>query len=224
MIYNIKIITKSTTFIVLKVELPFKCKSSDFTRIYRELYKNRITHEFIRNELGLPDSVRLKLNGNFKRWLYLIDEKNCIYKARYKIQTAAWFNILTGKWQYVSIFPSFIKQYCQPCLHMLEYISCQVGKGEYFYRHIDDPEGIIDCEDRITRPIRRIEKESVKKNYPALLNSKYTEVYNRPLSSPQNSLPSPRQFPALYNLVLTARQFFGKHQGVLSFVNTILLL
>lgn len=154
----------------------------------------------------------------------MIDENNSIYKVQYRIQTAIWFSIETGKWQYVSIFPNFIKQYCQPCLHMLEYISCQVGKGEYFYRHIDDPEGIIDCEDRITRPIRRIEKESMEKNYPALLNSRYTEVYNRPLPLPQNNLLSRRQFPVLHNLVMTARQFFGKCYGVVSLVNTILLL
>jgi hypothetical protein len=49
----------------------------DFARIHQELYKNRITHEFIRNKLGLPDSVRLKLNGIHGRWLYLLGEDNC---------------------------------------------------------------------------------------------------------------------------------------------------
>jgi hypothetical protein len=174
--------------------------------------------------LGLSDSVRLKLNGTFKRWLYLFDENNCIYRVLYKIQTAVWFDFSTGSWQYVSIFPNFIKQYCQPCLHMLEYISCQVGKGEFFYRHIDDPEGFLDCEDRITRSIKRIERESIEYNYPALLNSKYTDVYNSPLHVTGRVTKPAKQFPVLYNLVLVARQFFGRQQGVLSLVNTVILL
>lgn len=174
--------------------------------------------------MGLSDSVRLKLNGTFDRWLYLLDSNNCVYQVKYKVQTAIWFNVDTGKWQYVSIFPDFIKRYCRPCLNMLEYISCQLRKGEFFYRHIDDPEGILDCEDRITRPIKRIEKESIKHNYPALLNSRYTHVYNRPLLVSHKETKPERQFPVLHNLVLTARQFFGRQQGVLSLVNTVILL
>lgn len=107
---------------------------------------------------------------------------------------------------------------------MLEYISCQVRKGEFFYRHIDDPKGFLDCEDRITRPIKRMEKESGECNYPALLNSRYTDVYNRPLHIQNNNTKPAKQFPVLYNLVLVARQFFGKQQGVLSLVNTVILL
>lgn len=107
---------------------------------------------------------------------------------------------------------------------MLEYISCQLGKGEFFYRHIDDPEGFLDCEDRITMPIKRIEKESGEHNYPALLNSKYTDVYNRPLRVTGRDTRPAKQFPVLYNFVLVARQFFGRQQGVLSLANTVILL
>lgn len=204
------------------MELPFKCKSADFARIYQELYKNRITHEFIRNKLGLPDSVRLKLNGTFGRRLYLLGEDNCLYRNFYRVQTAVWFSESLGKWQYVSIFPNFIKRYCPPCLDILEYISCRIRKGEDIFEHIDDPEGILDCEDRITKPIRRIEKECNKDNYPALLNARYTDVYNRPLSVSAKRVAG--RFSILHNLVTTARQFFGKQQGVISLVNMIILL
>jgi hypothetical protein len=204
------------------VELPFKCKSTDFTRIYQELYKNRITHEFIRNKLGLPDSVRLKLNGTFGRWLYLLGGDNCLYQSFYRVQTAVWFSESLGKWQYVSIFPNFIKKYCSPCLDILEYISCRIRKGEDVFKHIDDPEGILDCEDCITKPIRRIEKECNKDNYPALLNARYTDVYNRPLSISAKKVDG--RFSILHNLVTTARQFFGMQHGVISLVNMIILL
>ena len=172
--------------------------------------------------MELPDSVRLKLNGTFERQLYLLDEKSCIYQVPYKVQTAVWFNEDSGKWQYISIFPDFIKRYCAPCLHLLEYISCQAGKGEDFYRHIDDPEAILDCEDSITRPARRIEKECMKVNYLALLNSRYMCIYNRSL--PAVNPDCTKMFSVLYNLVLTARYLFGEMHGVLSLANSIILL
>jgi len=103
------------------VELPFKCNSEEFERIYQKEYKSKITHGFIRNELGLSESVRLKLNGTFGRWLYLLDENDRLYVVRYRIQTALWYNPVTGKKMNVSIFPNFIKHYCQPCLHLLEH-------------------------------------------------------------------------------------------------------
>lgn len=119
----------------LKVELPFKCNPEEFERIYQEEYKSKISHGFIRNKLGLSESVRLKLNGTFKRWLYLLDQDNRLYRVQYRIQTALWTDPETGKDNYVSIFPNFIKRYCPLCLHMLEYLSCQVGKGEDILRH-----------------------------------------------------------------------------------------
>jgi len=107
---------------------------------------------------------------------------------------------------------------------MFEYISCQVGKGENVFKHIDDPEGFFDYEDRITKPIRRIEKECLKVNYQALLNSKYTEIYNTSLPGVVNSSKATKRFSVLFDLLATARHFFGKQHGVLSFVNKIIHL
>ena len=78
-----------------------------------------------------------------------MDDYDCLYQVHWRMQTAVWFNDQTGKWQYVSIFPHFIKRYCSPSLDLLEYISCTLGKGEDVFRHIDDPEEILDSEDRI---------------------------------------------------------------------------
>lgn len=178
----------------------------------------------IRNQLGISDSVRLKLNGTFERELYLLDENNCMYSVKYSIQTALWLNDKTGKWQYVSIFPDFIKRYVKPCLHLLEYISCHLRKGENIYRYIDDPKEIIDCEDRLIKPLNRIEKDCLKYNYSGLLNSKYTDIYNRPLVISNKESIIQMQFDVMYLLVLTARLFFGKHNGVISFANEKLLI
>jgi len=214
----------TTAFIVLKVELPFKCNPEEFERIYQEKYKNKISHGFIRSSLGLSESVRLKLNGTFKRWLYLLDEDNRLYRVQYRIQTALWTDPETGKHNYVSIFPNFIKRYCPLCLHMLEYLSCQVGKGEDILRHIDDPEELILCEDRIVRVMRRLERDCARANYPAFLNSRYTDVYNRPIILSGKQTAQGRRFPWIYALVITARQFFGNNTGVLALVNTVINL
>lgn len=213
-------IIHKTTFIVIKVEIPFKCNIEDFDEIYQKHYKKRISHEFIRRKLGLSDSVRLKLNGTFKRELQFLDKENCIRQVTYQVQTALWFN--NGKWQYVSIFPDFIKRYCRPGLHIIEYISCKFRKGEDFFKHIDDPEAILDCEDSVVMPTKRIEKECMKLKYSALLNSRYAEIYNRSL--PAIPLMETMMFPALHNLVLTARFFFGENLGVFSYVNNIIRL
>lgn len=174
--------------------------------------------------MNLSDSVKLKLNGTFARWLYLLDENNCIYCLKYRVQTALFLNSETGKWNYISIFPDFIKRYCPPSLNLLEYISCYTGKDEFFYKHIDDPKGILDCEDLLTSPIVHIEKDCKLYNYSALLNSKYTAVYNRPLTVTENKLTITKRYPLLYALILTARQFFGKQEGVLSLVNSVMLI
>ena len=146
----------TTSSIVIKVEPIFNGNLNNF---YDELYKNRITYGFIRSELGLSENVKIKLNGGFTRDLYYLDERNNVHKIRFKIQTAAWKIRASHKWNYVSIFPCFIKRYCPFSLHMLENISCQTGKGENVFQHIDDPEEFFDCEDPIVSPLVKFEKE-----------------------------------------------------------------
>lgn len=204
--------------------LPFKCNSDVFSKIYQDEYKNRITHEYIRNQLGLSERVRLKLNGTFERELYLLDENDCIYKVIYRIQTAVWLDPVTEKWRYVSIFPNFIKRYCRPCLNMLEYIGCQLKRGDNFFSHISDPNEILDCEDRIVNPIRRIEKDCLKFKYDALLNSKYTAIYNISLCATCKQECALRKFSVLYSLIDIGRKFFGLQQHILSLINAVIVL
>lgn len=156
--------------------------------------------------------------------MYLLDENDRLYRVRYHIQTALWADPETGKWEYVSIFPNFIKRYCKPCLNMLEYISSCVGKGEDILEHIDDPEGILTCEDHIARTMKRLERSCSKNDYSALLNSRYTLVYNKPILVPGTEITGTLRFKFVYILVVTARYFFGKARGVLAMVNTIIRL
>ena len=173
--------------------------------------------------MGLPEDVRIKLNGTFTRDLCYLNDKNNVCKIDFKIQTAAWMNMNRGKWQYVSIFPCFIKKYCPIGLHLLENVSSRTGKGENIFDHIGDPEGLFDCEDPITRPLKRFEKEFKISDPSSLLNSRYAEVYNLPINLDVYNV-EPRRFPKVYELVLTARFFFGIGIGVLSLANAILHL
>jgi hypothetical protein len=209
-----------TTSIVINVELTFNDNPNNF---YDELYKNRITHGFIRNELGLPADIRIKLNGTFTRDLCYLDDKSNVCKISFKIQTAAWMNAERGKWQYVSIFPCFIKKHCPLSLHLLEIVSSRTGKGEQIFDLIDDPEGLFDSEDPIVRPLVRFEKKFKISNPSVLLNSKYTEIHNRPIQLDAYSIASKR-FKKVYGLVLTARVFFGIETGTLSLTNSIFRL
>lgn len=221
MIYNYQITKKTpTTSIVINVELTFNGNPNIF---YIELYKNRITHGFIRNELALSEDIRIKLNGTFTRDLCYLDDKNNVCKISFKIQTAAWMDEERRKWQYVSIFPCFIKKYCPLSLHLLENVSCRIGKGEYVFGHIDDTEGLFDSEDPILRPLVRFEKEFKVSDPSVLLNSKYIKIHNRPIQLDAYSIV-PRRFQKVYELILTARFFFGIKTGVLSLVNTLLQL
>jgi len=127
------------------------------------------------------------------------------------------------KWQYVSIFPCFIKKYCLQSLHLLEIASCRTRKGENIFDQIDDLEELFDSEDPITRPLERFEKRFRISNPSVLLNSKYIETHNRPIKIDTNSI-APMRFQKVYELIITARVFFGIKTGVLSFVNTILRL
>ena len=150
---------KQDTFIVIKIELPFKCNLEDFEEIYQKFYKGEISHQFIRTGLELSDSVMLKFNGTFKRSLYLLDENNCLYMVQLTIKTALWFNDKTDKW------------------------------------YIDDPEELLQCEDRMVGATRRLEYSCVKFKVEALLNSKYTEVFNKSLPAIDPVLIDIMRFP-----------------------------
>lgn len=108
-------------------------------------------------------------------------------------------------------------------LNLLENISCRTGKGENIFDHIDDPEGLFDCEDPIARSLKRFEKEFKISDPSALLNSRYTEVYNVPISLNVYNVV-PRRFQKVYELIMVARYYFGIVQGVLALSNTILHL
>lgn len=215
---------KTTSFIIINVELPFKCNFDDFEKTYKELYKSAITYDLIRGKLGLQDSVKLKLNGTFGRELYLLNIINNLFSVEYRIQTAIWIDPVTNISHYVSIFPNFIKKYCKPSLNVIEYISCESRKDDEIYTHIDDPDDLLYSYDYITRTLARLEHDCKEKKYTSLLNAKYTQIYNIPINTSAFESTNSKKFPSICSLIDVAKKFFGVSQSVLAIVNSVILL
>ena len=209
----------------MNIYVPCKCNLEDFQNLYLDSYKANISHTFIRESLGLLDTVKIKLNGTFKRWFYMLDESNNLYKIRFRVQTALLENPITGKIHYVSIFPKFIKRYLPFSLHFLEILSASLKKGEDIFKHLGDPFDLLTCEDRIVRVLKGLDKKISTFKYVALLNSRYTEIFNRSLSISQTPFSVENmRFPQLFSLVLFARTFFTCSSGSLASTNFLLRL
>lgn len=209
----------------MNIDVPCKCNLEDFQNIYQDSYKDNISHAFIRKSLGLSDTVKIKLNGTFDRWFYFIDESNDFCRKRFRIQTALWNDPITGKLHYVSIFPKFIKRYLPFSLHLLEILSASLKKGEDIFKHFGDPYNLFTCEDPLVRILKGIDKKVSSFKYVALLNSRYTEVFNRSLAISHSPFAVEiMRFPQLFSLVLFARAFFTCSSGSLACTNFLLRL
>jgi len=199
--------------------LPCKCKSKEFEKIYRENYKAAITNEFIRSKLDGFDVVRLKRNGTFGRDLELLDLSGNLYIICFRIQTALWEDS-AGKQHYVSIFPNFIRKFTRPCLSVLEYISCNTRKGEDIFSHIDDRDNIHSCEDRMVHILDKLDKKCAEKDYAGILNSRYTIVFNKPITISAKEV-SRNRFPHVFALIIIVREYFGMCWGSLAAASSI---
>lgn len=218
----------NNTYILIEVELPVKCSEKEFNDIYNKHYINEITHTFIRTELRLPEDSKIKLNGTYKRKLCLLDKACNLYELTFKVQTALYFEPQTGKAHYVSIMPNFIKKHCRFSLSIFEYLAERMKEGETVFKHLYDPLCLIECEDDIVRPISCMDEEASMHKFSALLNSKYTLIYNKTLINSQalvdlnNDKKESMKFKALYELIIIAYMYFGTKSATLSLVNKLI--
>lgn len=158
--------------------------------------------------------VRLKRNGTFGRNLELLDPSGNLYMVRFRIQTALWEDPV-GEGHYVSIFPNFIRKFTRPCLSVLEYISCNTGKGEDIFSHIDDRDNIHSCEDRMAHILEALDKKCDAGDYTGTLNARYGTAFNRPIAIPTEEV-SRKRFPHVFTLILMAREYYSMHFGGLA--------
>ncbi|WP_139376074.1 hypothetical protein, partial [Clostridium oryzae] len=122
----------------------------------KQIYSSIITNYcdfihkgFVRKELGIPESDKLKKNGTFKRDLYFLDGTEVRY-ARVKIQTLLWTKA-DGNKVYISVFPSNIIKYNKADTNLIEFISRNVKEGESVFDYVNDSENCLDSEDILIR-------------------------------------------------------------------------
>lgn len=143
----------------------------------------------------------------------MLDLSGNLYIVRFRIQTALWEDS-TGGQHYISIFPNFIRKFTRPCLSVLEYISCNTGKGEDIFSHIDDRDNIHSCEDRMAHILEALDKKCNEIDY-IVLNARYTTAFNKPITISTEEVGHNR-FPHVFTLILMVREYFGMHFGGLA--------
>lgn len=135
--------------------------------------------DFVRGELNIPVSDKLKKNGTFMRGLYYkIDD--CLKYTKVNIQTMLW-TTSTGKNFYISIFPSCIIKYNKVSTDLIEFVSTNVRKDESIFNYIEDADSLIECEDILVSSCERVNNACYHKKFDALLNSKHTTIFNAPI-------------------------------------------
>ncbi|MBU3215502.1 hypothetical protein LL033_03105 [Clostridium estertheticum] len=97
-----------------------------------------------------------------------------------KIQTLLW-ETASGQKIYISVFPAFIIKYNKISTDLIEFISTNVGRGENVFNFIDDSGNLLECEDILIRSCQRVNTTVECKKIAALLNAKYTEIFNTTL-------------------------------------------
>lgn len=169
-----------------------------FFKEYEEKYFKGICKASIRKELNIPGSDKLKKNGTFKRGIYYTVENDLNY-ADIRIQTMLWTKA-SGEKIYISIFPSFAIKYNKVSTDLIEFISTNVRKDESVFKYIDDSGNLLECEDILIRSCDRVDKAVACKKFTALINAKYTEIFN--------SILCPINFAAYMELTLRFKDIF----------------
>jgi hypothetical protein len=148
----------------------------EFDLDYEKNYLNKVSSEFLRKELMLDESVKIKKNGTFKRWLYIY-VGGTLERKRVKIQKFQYIDY-DGKIYYASVFPSCIFKYNPLHEELIDLVISNVGKGEDILKHVNDNTNIIDSEDIIANSCKSIEKKISSKKLLETMTAKYTTVLN----------------------------------------------
>ncbi len=167
---------------------------------YKNNYLKVDFKDFVRYELNIPASDKLKKNGTFERGLYY-KINSCLKYIRVNIQTMLW-TTSSGKSFYISIFPSCIIKYNRVATDLIEFISTNVRKGESIFNYIEDADSLIECEDNLARSCERVNKACHDKKFDALLNSKHTTIFNSPIKISKEEYNKCNTYSFIHTLIL----------------------
>ena len=215
LVYNDDILINDTN-IILQTNIDF----NNFKENYQEFLDGLDTDE-IKKDHGFPENDRLKKNGTFNRGLYFHTDI-IVFKTRIKIQKLERTTIINGEEVkiYMSVFPDFIRKYTKASLHIIEFITINVGKGEDIFTVLDDPENYLHSEDPLHNSCHRIDQACFEEKFAALLNAYYTEIHDTPISlSATECKISSMRYSNTYELFLIGQGFTGKQNSILATLN-----
>ena len=87
----------------------------------------------------------------------------------------------SGSSIYISVFPYFVVKYNKISTDLIEFISTNVGRGENVFNYIEDSGNLLECEDILIGSCQRVNNTVASQKFAALLNAKYTEIFNTTL-------------------------------------------
>ena len=203
-------ISKTTKNIIIQLDINYNYFEEEY-----DIFLENLDTDDLRKEANIPETDYLKKNGTFDRGIYYLVDGNLEY-ARIKIQKLQWTTIVDGKETriYLSVFPSFVIKYNKVSADSIEYISNNCRKGEDIFTVINDPECILSSEDLLHRACQKVNKTCISRNYASILNTRYTEVYEVPISLPDLiDKINDYRYPANYELYQTGKIFIGEITG-----------
>lgn len=213
-------IQQTTKNIIIQFDINYNQFEEDY-----EIFLGKLDTDDLRKELQIPETDQLKKNGTFDRGIYYL-HNNALKYTRIKIQKLQWTTIVNGKEKkiYLSVFPSFVIKYNKVSADTIEHISNTCRKGEDIFTVINDPECVLLSEDLLHRNCQKVNDACIQRNYASILNTKYTKVYDIPISFPEliDEIDNYR-YPASYELYRTGKIFIGEvaQYGVLARLNRL---
>ncbi len=209
---------------IKNIIIQFDINYNHFEEEY-EIFLGKLDIDDLRKEANISETDHLKKNGTYERGIYYLHNNNLQY-ARIKIQKLQWTTGIDEEEKkiYLSVFPSFIIKYNKVSVDTIEHISKNTRKGEDIFTVINDSECILSSEDLLHRTCQKVNDTCTQKNYASILNTKYTKVYDIPISFLKlfDEVYNYR-YPASYELYRTGDIFIGEvaENGVLSNLNRI---
>ncbi len=201
------------TYIVIHCEIDF----NNFYEEYNQNYINKITYDFVRDQLGLDASVRVKRNGTWERDLTFTVSFGLVIK-RVIIQKMLVYDMFEVGY-YISVFPQIIIKYCPLSSDLLEEITVNVPKGEDILKHINDPRKLFDSEDYLANACANMENRCIKEIFTAILAQKLAVVTNK-IADFKDAERA--RYPNLLALCMLGQMLFLKNTGIFSELNVLL--
>jgi hypothetical protein len=189
----------------------------NFEQELNNKYLKSLTHEKALEILGLEPGTPIKKNGTWPRNLIILNITK-LELHRIKIQKFQWID-KDSKKHYASIFPSFIFKHNPLHSDLIEYIANNLNDSGNVFEYVEDPDDILESEDKIIKNCLSLEKKLSKSHIPEKIAIKYTEQFND-IANVRNI--KFYKFHILKYIIKLTSVIYNKTKNILSFLNSII--